>query len=190
MNYLAHAFLSFEEEELLFGNFIGDFVKGSHQGTFSDEIWRGVMLHRAIDSFTDAHEATEEAKGLIRHDLGLTSGIFVDMIFDHVLAKNWKEYSDQSLEEFTLSTYAKLDKFKAEYPEGFGHMYAYMKRDNWLLLYQEEQMMQRFLGGVSRRLKVENNLNESFKHYQEFNQELDALFDPLFQDLIDLSTNY
>lgn len=190
MNYLAHAFLSFDDEEVLYGNFVGDFVKGSKQGEFSDGVWKGVQLHRQIDSFTDSHEATDQAKSLIRHDLGLASGIFVDMIFDHILANKWSEYSDESLEEFTLKTYDKLDKYEKYYPSDFAYMFTYMRRDNWLLNYKDEEMMKRFLGGVSRRLKVENNLNTSFKHYDQHHEDLEFYFKVLIKDLIKMSSNY
>ena len=101
MNYLAHAYLSFDDEDILFGNFIGDFIKGTKNIGLPHNVWKGVKLHRAIDSFTDQHPATTQAKDLIRKDLGHASGIFVDMIFDHILAVNWVNYSNKSLKEFT-----------------------------------------------------------------------------------------
>lgn len=190
MNYLAHAYLSFGEKELLFGNFIGDFVKGSTNTDFPEEIWRGVMLHRNIDSFTDQHPDTLAAKDLIREDLGLTSGIFIDMIFDHILALKWSEYSEDQLGDFTEKTYQSLDRFQDFFPEDFSYMYQYMRKDDWLKLYKEEVYMERFLAGVSRRLKVKNGLKGSFRFYKDHEIEMEQHFMLLFQDLIEFSSNY
>ncbi|MFX4431684.1 hypothetical protein ABTA78_19410, partial [Acinetobacter baumannii] len=62
MNYLAHAYYSFEDPDILLGNMISDYIKGSKQYTFPKEVQAGIRLHRQIDSFTDAHAATKEIK--------------------------------------------------------------------------------------------------------------------------------
>ena len=58
MNYLAHAFLSFNDSGLLIGNMISDFVKGKKQFDYTPDIQKGIRLHRMIDTYTDAHPAT------------------------------------------------------------------------------------------------------------------------------------
>ncbi|MCB0479314.1 MAG: DUF479 domain-containing protein [Crocinitomicaceae bacterium] len=190
MNYLAHAYLSFGGEELLFGNFIGDFVKGRTNNTLPDEIWKGVVLHREIDSFTDNHEATRQAKEMIRADLGLSSGIFIDMIFDHILANEWQHYSDIKLEEFTQKTYESMGQFEIHFPDKFAYMFHHMRKDDWLKHYKDEFYMNRFLAGVSRRLKAENYLQGSFVLYKMNQKELDVCFHSLFEDLIEFSRSY
>ena len=62
MNYLAHAYLSFNEPEILVGNMISDFVKGKKKFDYSPGVQKGIALHRAIDNFTDYHTATKAAK--------------------------------------------------------------------------------------------------------------------------------
>jgi acyl carrier protein phosphodiesterase len=51
MNYLAHAFLSYNEPMILVGNMISDFVKGRQKFGYAVSVQKGMMLHRAIDSF-------------------------------------------------------------------------------------------------------------------------------------------
>ena len=55
MNFLAHAYLSFGQEEILVGNLVADFIKGKELRQFSEDIQIGILLHREIDSFTDTH---------------------------------------------------------------------------------------------------------------------------------------
>jgi acyl carrier protein phosphodiesterase len=103
MNYLAHLFLSGNDEQIMVGNFIGDYVKGKDLERFPGNIRKGIEMHRQIDVFTDSHPRFREAKSYFRTEFGLYSGIVIDFLYDHFLAKNWNEYSD-----FTLRTFAKL----------------------------------------------------------------------------------
>lgn len=108
MNFLAHIYLSGEDEKLMTGNFIGDYVKGNKYNNFPDTIKNGILLHRQIDSFTDNHPRFKEAKKLLVPVYGLYSGIIIDLFYDHFLAKNWANYSNLTLNEFTKRAHAIL----------------------------------------------------------------------------------
>lgn len=108
MNYLAHIYLSGENEETLVGNFIGDYVKGKSFKQFPENIQTGILLHRQIDSFTDNNPKFTDAKKLLRSEFGLYSGILVDFFYDHFLAANWNKYSDVTLRSFSKRTHAIL----------------------------------------------------------------------------------
>jgi len=110
MNYLAHLFLSGNDEQTMVGNFIGDHVKGGDWSKFPDKIRTGILMHRQIDTFTDAHQKFREAKVLFRSEYGLYSGIVVDFLYDHFLAINWNEYSDLTLRTFAKQSHAVLLK--------------------------------------------------------------------------------
>ena len=110
MNYLAHLFLSGENEQTMVGNFIGDHVKGRDWGKFPDNIRKGIIMHRQIDTFTDAHPKFREAKTLFRSEFGLYSGIVIDFLYDHFLAKNWFDYSDLTLRNFAKRSHTVLLK--------------------------------------------------------------------------------
>ena len=53
MNYLGHLVLSGDNDEVLFGNFIADAVKGNSYYNWSANVQKGILLHRLIDDFTD-----------------------------------------------------------------------------------------------------------------------------------------
>lgn len=108
MNYLAHLYLSGDSEKIMVGNFIGDYVKGKRYEKYPDKISRGILLHREIDSFTDSHPKHREAKQIFREDFGHYAGIVVDFFYDHFLAKNWNDFSDQSLRTFSKRVHAVL----------------------------------------------------------------------------------
>ncbi|MFV0591063.1 MAG: ACP phosphodiesterase [Draconibacterium sp.] len=108
MNYLAHLYLSGESEELLVGNFIGDYVKGKQYENYPSQIAAGILLHRRIDHFTDTHPLHKEAKILFREDFGHYAGIVIDFMYDHFLAVNWANYSDISLRWFAKRSHSIL----------------------------------------------------------------------------------
>lgn len=108
MNYLAHLYLSGESEKMLVGNFIGDYVKGNRYKNYPDEIAKGILLHRHIDSFTDMHTKHREAKSPFRDEFGHYAGIVVDFVYDHFLAKNWNNYSEISLRWFAKWSHSVL----------------------------------------------------------------------------------
>ncbi len=110
MNFLAHLYLSGENEKLMVGNFIGDYVKGRKYENYKNGVKQGILLHRQIDSFTDSHSKFREAKKLMVPEFGLYSGIIIDLIYDHLLAKNWNNYSTRNLREYTKWVHAVLLK--------------------------------------------------------------------------------
>lgn len=110
MNYLAHLYLSGNDEKIRVGNFIGDFVKGKKWEKYPTRIGQGILLHRQIDYFTDSHPKFIEARMLFKPEFGLYSGIIIDFIYDHYLAKNWNSYSDENLHQYTKQAHKVLLK--------------------------------------------------------------------------------
>jgi acyl carrier protein phosphodiesterase len=90
------------------GGFIADNVKGSNLENFPERIREGIVLHRRVDTFTDKHPLVREARSLLRPYFGRYTGIFLDIFYDHFLAKNWRRFSQISLRRFACRFYAGL----------------------------------------------------------------------------------
>lgn len=176
MNYLGHAFLSFGRPELLTGNMIGDYVKGSHiLETFPEGIRRGIMLHRRIDAFADAHPATLKAKNLFRPDYRLYSGAFVDSLYDHFLANDPRYFSkEKDLADFAQGVYKSLGQYTEWLPESFLRMLPHMVSNNWLYNYRTLRGMQHSFRGLVHRAKYLESSDKAYEifvsHYYELNQ--------------------
>lgn len=108
MNFLAHLYLSGDDDKLITGNFIGDYVKGKNFLNYPGKIREGIILHRQIDSFTDTHSCFRQVKVLFREEFGLYSGVVTDLVFDHLLASRWESYCNQSLKQFAKKIHAVL----------------------------------------------------------------------------------
>ena len=59
MNFLAHIYLSGKSDLVKIGNFMADGVHGNKFLELHSEIQKGIVLHRFIDTFTDAHPYLE-----------------------------------------------------------------------------------------------------------------------------------
>jgi acyl carrier protein phosphodiesterase len=132
MNFLAHAYLSFGQEEILVGNFIADFVRGKELENYPKKVQLGIRLHRAIDTYTDSHPLVKQVQSFLIPRFGHYSRVISDIFFDYFLAKNWKNYSDTPLEQFSLDTYRTLSSYPHKLPETFCRMFHWMQTQNWL----------------------------------------------------------
>jgi acyl carrier protein phosphodiesterase len=151
---------------------ISDYVKGRKKFDFPSSIQKGIMLHRYIDTFTDEHKATKEAKEIFRPAYRLYSGAFVDVVYDHFLAIDKNEFPEDSLLPFSEKVYLSLDKNVEWFPDRFARMFPYMKDNNWLWNYRTRWGIGKSLGGVVKRAAY---LSESDTAFQLFEEHYDFL---------------
>ena len=183
MNFLAHAYLSFGQEEILVGNFIADFVRGKEMEKYPKKVQLGIRLHRAIDTYTDSHLLVKQAQSFLIPRFGHYSRVISDVFFDYFLAKNWNNYSDTPLEQFSLDSYGILSSYPQELPEAFRRMFHWMRTQNWLYAYREPLGIQAALDGLSRRARFDSKMNESTQVLWEKEEEIEAIFFAFFANL-------
>jgi acyl carrier protein phosphodiesterase len=173
MNYLAHAWLSFNHPQILVGNMISDFIKGKKQFDYPSIIHKGIQLHRAIDNFTDSHEATQQLKLFFRPQYRLYAGAFADVVYDHFLATDEAEFlTEADLNRFATTTYEVLETNFTILPEAFQKMLPYMKEYNWLYNYRYKWGIEKSFAGLARRASY---LPETAVAFELFNENYDAM---------------
>jgi acyl carrier protein phosphodiesterase len=180
MNFLAHAYLSFDNPDILVGNMISDFVKGKKKFDYSPAIQQGIALHRQIDTFTDEHEATKEARSFLKPAVGLYSGAFVDVAYDHFLANDPNEFPENSLQQHAIKTYAVLNAYTNILPPVFKGMLPYMESQNWLYNYKNLSGTQSSFGGVARRASYLYSSTEVFLLFQKHYTSLQKCYSHFF----------
>ena len=191
MNFLAHAYLSFNQPELLIGNMISDFVKGKTKFNYSPPIQHGINLHRAIDEFTDAHPATKKAKEFFRPAYRLYAGAFVDVTFDHFLVIDKNEFPNSAdLQTLSLQVYQTLEANFSLLPQRFQNIFPYMKKNNWLFNYQFIASMQNSFGGLVYRAKYINDSTTAFNIFNNNYQQLNDCYRMFFPSLKKFSLEY
>ena len=190
MNYLAHIFLSGTNPDVMIGNFMADSIKGSKYNSYPVEIQKGILLHRQIDTATDAHPAFRESTKRLHKNYGHYSGIIVDIFYDHFLAKNWSDYSDIPLADYIQTFYKLLrDNFEL-LPHNIQKMTPVMIEGNWLLIYAELEGIDRVLAGMNRRTKNRSGMDKAGQELKEFYTLFEADFRVVMKDLQILSDDF
>ena len=190
MNYLAHIFLSGTNPDVMIGNFMADSIKGSKYNSYPVEIQKGILLHRQIDTATDAHPAFRESTKRLHKNYGHYSGIIVDIFYDHFLAKNWSDYSDIPLADYIQTFYKLLrDNFEL-LPHNIQKMTPVMIEGNWLLIYAELEGVDRVLAGMNRRTKNRSGMDKVGQELKEFYTLFEADFRVVMKDLQILSDDF
>jgi acyl carrier protein phosphodiesterase len=191
MNYLAHAYLSFNKPGILVGNMISDFVKGKTKFNYPAEIQNGISLHRAIDDFTDAHPATKKAKEFFRPAYRLYAGAFIDVVYDHFLALDPNEFKDtEMLQAFSLQVYETLEDNFSLLPARFKILFPYMKEHNWLFNYQYPRGIERSFGGLVHRAAYINESDTAFAVFNANYAELQDCYAMFFPSVKKFASQY
>ena len=165
------------------GNFIADGIKGKKYVKYPKEIQKGILLHRGIDSFTDFHPSVRKSTKRLHENYGHYSGVIVDILYDHFLAKNWNKYHSQPLDEYIQDFYQLLrNSFDVLTPR-IKRMMPYMISDNWLLSYATVEGISKILVQMNRRTNNTSKMNfaiiELEEHYKEFENEFTSFFEEL-----------
>ena len=190
MNYLAHILLSGTNPDVMIGNFIADSIKGSKYDTYPLGIQKGILLHRQIDSTTDAHPAFRKSTKRLHKNYGHYSGIIVDIFYDHFLAKNWSEFSDIPLADYIQSFYKLLNDNFDILPENIQKMAPIMMDGNWLLIYADLDGIDRVLAGMNRRTKNRSGMDTAGQELKEFYTLFESDFKLVMNDLQTLSKDF
>lgn len=183
MNFLAHIYLSGDNEDILLGNFIADMVKGRQIDNFHQGIVDGILLHRKIDTFTDTHPIVDQSKNRLRNKYRLYAGVVVDMYYDHFLARYWSDFSRYSLTRFVKEAYHVLLKNYFLLPVRAKNMLPYMVSSNWLVGYASLDTLQQLFEGMARRTPfksgMENAVEDLKENYDAFENEFRTFFPEL-----------
>lgn len=183
MNFLAHIYLSGDHEMITIGNFIADGIKGKRYQNYPKAVQVGILLHREIDTFTDAHPTVRMSTKRLHHRYSHYSGVIVDILYDHFLAKNWSLYSETPLKVYVDDFYESLQTHFEILPLRIQNLMPYMLADNWLLHYAEIEGIQNVLNGMNRRTKNRAGMDRATEELQTFYQEFEEEFTSFFEEL-------
>jgi len=183
MNFLAHLYLSKSNKNILIGNFIADAVKGNKYNNYPPEIKTGILLHREIDTYTDFHPIVRISKRRLNKRYRHYSGVIIDILYDHFLAKNWHNYSEIPLEIYAKNVYQHLNNNIDSFPEKVQYILPFMIQHNWLVNYATIQGIGKILEGMNRRTKGISKMDLAVEDLQLFYNEFENDFTTFFKEL-------
>ncbi|TVR42866.1 MAG: DUF479 domain-containing protein [Bacteroidia bacterium] len=194
MNFLAHLYLSGNKDHLIIGNFIADMVKGSQINGYSSSVKEGILLHRQIDTFTDAHVVVSRSKERLRERYRLYAGVVVDMYYDHFLARYWDEFSAHALDEYVARAYRILDGVKTSLPPRAQYILPFMVDHNWLVNYADPDSLRRNFAGMARRTPFDSGMETAveylLRHYKDFEEEFRLFFPDIVNFVEELGVSH
>ena len=183
MNFLAHIYLSGDNKDVTIGNFIADGIRGKQYKKFPKDIQTGILLHRQIDTFTDTHTIVRQSTKRLHENYSHYSGVIVDILYDHFLAKNWNTYSNIPLEKYVAEFYDTLEDNFSVLPTRVQKMMPYMIANNWLLSYASIYGIKKVLEGMNRRTQNRSKMNLAINELEEFYEEFEIEFTLFFKEL-------
>lgn len=190
MNFLAHAHLSGENPDLLVGNLIADSVKGNQMAQFPKMVAKGILLHREIDTFTDAHATVRKSVSTIRKETGRYSGVVIDIYYDHFLARKWSAFSNIPLYQFTVSAYRILGNYNYLLPDRVKRMLPYMIAQNWLNSYANLKDLRRIFYGMDRRTKFISGMSGAVEILEKYYDSLEEDFENFYPEMISFASEF
>lgn len=191
MNYLAHAYLSFNDQSLIVGNMIADYVKGKHWQEYDPGIQQGIQLHRAIDTFTDTHPVTLAAREYFQASCGRYSAVFIDIVYDHFLANDTSIFSEQSLSAFTKQIYRTVAQQHDILPPVFQQVFRHMQQHDWLYGYRFMDGIYKSFSGIVHRAKfLEVTADAPFEVLKQHYDKLADHYSTFFPELVAFVKTY
>ena len=184
MNFLAHIYLSGDNDLIKIGNFMADGIRGKQFENYPLEIQKGIILHRAIDTFTDAHPIFRQSTKRLHEQYHHYAGVIVDILYDHYLAKNWVNYSDEKLTKYVDRFYLSLTENKDLLSERVLKIMPILFKENWLVSYETVEGIQHILTQMDRRTKNQSNMRFATKDLIEYYAEFENEFTTFFKELI------
>lgn len=184
MNHLAHALLGASDADILLGGLIADFLRGAVDRTLPRGVRVGIALHRAIDTYTDAHPQVVAARARFAPPYRRYAGILLDVWFDHLLARDWPRYAPGSLHVFSRSVQDLLARRDAELPPRMHAFARYLRSRDLPEAYRDEAVIAEVLRGLSMRLTRANPIAEALPILRGQAAALDRHFAAFFPDLI------
>jgi acyl carrier protein phosphodiesterase len=183
LNFLAHIYLSGNNDRVKVGNFIGDWIKGKQYQKYHIDIQKGVLLHRQIDSFTDKHQIVKETRQLFYSCSGRYSGIVLDVVFDHFLSFNWHKYSNIPLNHFIDNTHLLLMNYSQLFPFRIRRIFPSLIYNNWIRQYISFYGLEKVLTRMSMRTSLPNVSVDTIvilkNNYEYINHNFQLFFDEL-----------
>lgn len=189
MNVLAHIYLSGDSDEIIIGNYIGDYVKGSDYLKYPELIKKGIILHRHIDDFTDKHPVVHRSKILFTRKYHKYAGVVVDIIYDHYLTKEWDTFSRRPIESITYQFYRAMVNNYDILPSKVQDRFPFFIINNWIESYKTNNGLRHVLSTLSKRTSLPPESKYAIKTFKKNYYSLGEDFMEFFPQLIEYVEN-
>ena len=190
VNFLAHSLFGFNNSELIAGQFCGDFVRGSDLSRFPQGVEQGIRLHRYLDRYTDTHPVLNAARQAMPGVPRRLSGIVMDVMFDHHLARHWAQVSERSLALHEQNVLAALNQHEAHFPGSLKRFVRVLERENILQNNVHLESIELTLARIAQRSPTFSHLALNVDQLAPMRNVLQEPFHQFYPDLLTAASDY
>lgn len=184
MNYLAHLYLSPDDDLSRLGNVMGDFVRDVELDSLPHAVQDGIKMHQSTDAFTDSHPVVRDLRTRFSSERRRFSGIALDVVFDHFLIRNWSDMTDEEdLDRYVDDCYAALWRQRGLMPSRMEMVVGWMISRNWIKSYAQLEGVGRALDGLAGRLRMKHNFHGVVEELEDLYDEIEVGFLEFFPQL-------
>jgi len=151
VNWLAHVFLSEHKIDFQIGNYLADPLKCKVWDSASVDIRKGMQTHVRIDTYTDSHQTVSKSKSRLR-EKGLLKSVIIDLTYDHLLTKNWEQFSSIPLREFLDTFNIEAMQRSKDLPSNASHLVYHLAQNDRLNRYHTLDQLKRSFERIDTRL--------------------------------------
>lgn len=184
MNHLAHLFLAPDIPQIRIGSLMGDFARGVDLCALPPEVKQGILHHRAVDAFTDAHPEVLASKRLFSSQRRRFAGVALDMLYDHYLLRHWQQFSHLDTGTFINRIYQEFREHEHLMPENMSRVTRKMAENDWFSAYADLDSLGYALNRVAGRIRFRHRFYDIIDEIKEHDRELEQRFLTFFPDLI------
>ncbi|MBK8620327.1 MAG: DUF479 domain-containing protein [Saprospiraceae bacterium] len=183
MNYLAHVYFSYENEDLLIGNILTDILSIKELRLLDKKYEEGIRLHRIIDTETDSHPVHKKNLSLLYDCQGKYSPVVMDIFYDYLLAKNWVQLTGISQRKICDQTYKMMLNHQGFIPERAAMMFGRMVEDDFLFSCNNYQRLEKTFERLLKRVKFPSKLDRAVDDLKRLETAFEADFSDFFKDM-------
>lgn len=177
MNILIHLFFSQNDENIILGNFIADYIRGINRiKDYPPQIQSGIKLHQWIDNYSDNNIIVKKSISIFSPSLKHYAPVAVDVIYDHFMANNWENFSKKSLFNTIDEFYIILNNNYNILPNKAKRAVDHMITNNWLIMYKDLSGLKHIFEWMDTRASFEANLTNSIEILIEYYSEIENDF--------------
>ncbi|HMS29668.1 MAG TPA: ACP phosphodiesterase [Saprospiraceae bacterium] len=186
MNYLGHISLTFPATSITLGNLTADLLSLKQIDALDQDIKAGVVFHRKLDAFCDAHESYKTMLPIFKPAVGRYAPVALDIILDYFLAKNWSHFYTIPFEIFSDQVYKMLKQNASKLPDSIQLFILKIVEDRWLRRYSSLDEMKFVLDRMNRKAKFDVDFTKTIPkivlHSKFLNEEFLKLFEAIVKE--------
>src|SRR5690606_8464810 len=110
------------------------------------------LVHRHVDAFTDRHPGIRAMRQLCLPKNRLFARVSLDVLLDHMLARNWSRYADEPLGAVADRFYAAIGARRTDLPDSLNTTIDRMRRHDWLRSYADPESVDAAVARIAQRL--------------------------------------